>query len=45
MELLTELLKLVTAFVLLAIAVLKLISTSKADGSNDCEEEREQDAR
>ena len=39
MDILTELLKLITALVLLAVAVLKLRSTSKADGSNDQEDE------
>ena len=39
MDILTELLKLTTALVLLAVAVLKLRSTSKADGSNDQEDE------
>ena len=39
MDTLTEFLKLATALVLLAVAVLKLRSTSKADGSNDQEDE------
>ena len=37
MDILTEFLKLATALVLLAVAVLKLRSTSKADGSKDQE--------
>ena len=39
MDTLTEFLKLATALVLLAVAVLKLRSTSKADGPDDQEDE------
>lgn len=39
MDTITEFLKLATALVLLAIAVLKFRSTSKADGSDDQEDE------
>lgn len=39
MDTLTEFLKLATALVLLAAAVLKLRSTSKADGPDDQEDE------